>query len=177
MSGLRTSSPFPFPFLIPLSLALLSACSSSPGGGPEVDAAPADDLPACSLGTTMAAIEEKLFRDPIKCYACHMTVNGKHSLYPTTLEFTSPNLAARMVDKPTESDPMLGQCRGRILVPKDDPLNGVFVQKVEKPSCGLRMPQALPPLSADQISCVKRWAILAARSVSASSPGSADAGQ
>jgi hypothetical protein len=172
MSGLRALSS-PFQFLIPLSFVMLSACSSAPGGATPDGGI--DDLPDCKLGTSMAAIEDKLFRG-IKCATCHsLTPSGMHPLYPTNLEFTSPNLAARMVDKPADPDnPAKGQCRGRILVPKDDPLNGVFVEKVEKPPCGVRMPQALPPLSADEISCVKRWAIMAARSV----PGStSDAGQ
>jgi hypothetical protein len=74
-------------------------------------------------------------------------------------------LVERVVDKTAESDPSKGKCGGRILVPKNDPLGGIFVEKVEKTTCGDRMPQALPPLTADEICCVKRWAILAAKSV------------
>jgi hypothetical protein len=163
----RTSSTFPF--LISLSFALLSACSGSSGGSDAVS----DDLPPCSVGSTMAQIEEKLFRGP-KCSTCHvLTPSGGHPLYPTNLEFSTPNLAERMVDRPTEPDPTKGQCRGRILVPKNDPLSGIFVQKVEMPPCGARMPQALPALSASEISCVKRWAIMAARSVPVSADGGA----
>jgi hypothetical protein len=148
---------------LPLSMLLAAACS---GGGGEAGPPDASDgLPACSLGSTMAEIEEKLFRST-KCSVCHMlTPSGQFPLYPTRLDLGSPGLAERVVDKPTESDPTKGKCAGRILVPKNDPLNGVFVEKVERPSCGDPMPQALPALKPDEVSCVKRWAILAARSV------------
>jgi hypothetical protein len=122
-------------------------------------------MPPCSLGLTMADIEQKLFLG-MKCKTCHaLTPSGAHPLYPTNLEFTTPGLAERMVDKMTEVDPAKGKCAGRVLVPKNDPLGGIFVEKVEKPSCGDRMPQALPALNADEVSCVKRWAMLAAKSV------------
>jgi hypothetical protein len=154
--------------VVPFSFTLLAACS--PGSSEHLT--PTDDggtqmeqLPACSLGTSMADIEAKLFRG-IKCSICHMlTPSGQHPLYPTNLEFTTPNLAARMVDQPSEADPMKGKCAGRILVPKDDPLGGLFVEKVTHPTCGDRMPQAMPPLNDDNVNCVKRWAILAAQSV------------
>src|SRR6185436_1279299 len=102
-----------------------------------------------------------------KCRACHhLTPSGAFPLYPTRLDLGSPGLAERMVDKEAQADTNLGKCQGRILVPKNDPLNGVFVQKVlENPPCGVRMPQGLPVLKPDEIACVKRWAMLAAASV------------
>jgi hypothetical protein len=122
-------------------------------------------LPGCSLGLTMDEIEQKLLNGD-KCRACHhLTPSGTFPLYPTRLDLGSPGLAERMVDKSAEADPTKGKCAGRILVPKNDPLSGLFVEKVENPSCGDRMPQALPPLTPDEICCVKRWAILAAKSV------------
>jgi hypothetical protein len=157
-----------FHVVLPLSLAMLSACSPGSTGPAKPDPADADvgqQLPACSLGTSMADIEQKLFRG-IKCSICHsLTPSGMHPLYPTNLEFTSPNLAQRMVDQMSESDPTKGKCPNRILVPKNDPLSGLFVEKVVKPTCGDRMPQAMPALNEDNISCVKRWAIMAAQSV------------
>ena len=153
-------------FTWPLTAALFSACSSAGDPAPPPpDAMPDDGMPPCSLGPTMADIETKLFQG-MKCKTCHvLTPTGMHPLYPTNLDLGSPGLAERMVDKPTESDPLKGKCRERVLVPKMDPLGGIFVEKVEKPSCGDRMPQALPALSADEVSCVKRWAILAAKSI------------
>lgn len=151
-----------FLFSLPL---LLGSCSSGdlPAGTPDAD--PGDGMPSCSLGLTMPEIEEKLFRG-MKCKTCHvLTPSGAHPLYPTNLEFSTPGLAERMVDKMTEADPAKGKCAGRVLVPKNDPLSGIFVEKVEKPTCGDRMPQALPALNADEVSCVKRWAILAAKSI------------
>jgi hypothetical protein len=146
----------------PLTFALLSGCSS--GGSDTADAG--DGMPSCTLGSTMPEIEDKLLRGD-KCKTCHtLTSMGLHPLYPTNLEFTTPDIAARMVDKPSESDPFKGKCSGRILIPKDDPLNGLFVQKIlTPPPCGDRMPQALPPLTANEASCLQRWAILAAKSV------------
>lgn len=148
-----------------LIIPFLAACGGVSSGG-EPAGPDADALPACSLGTTMADIEAKLFHSA-KCSVCHaLTPSGMRPLYPTNLDLGSPDLAARMVDKPTESDPARGKCAGRVLVPKNDPLGGVFVDKVaEKPVCGDRMPQALPRLSADEVSCVKRWALLAAQSI------------
>ena len=117
----------------------------------------------------MADIEQKLFRSG-KCRACHaLTPSGQRPLYPTTLDLGSPGLAERMVDKLAEANPSLGKCAGRVLVPSSDPLGGLLIEKVAlaMPSCGAREPQALPPLSADEISCVKRWAVLAAEAVRA----------
>jgi hypothetical protein len=145
-----------------LTFALASGCGST--GEPTAPDS-GDGMPGCSLGLTMAEIEVKLFQG-MKCKTCHvLTPTGMHPLYPTNLDLGSPGLAERMVDKPTESDPAKGKCAGRVLVPKNDPLGGIFVEKVERQSCGDRMPQALPALNADEVSCVKRWAILAAKSV------------
>ena len=154
-----------FLFAWPLLFVSISGCSSGETTPIVPDADPGDGMPPCSLGTTMPDIEEKLFRG-MKCKTCHvLTPSGAHPLYPTNLEFSTPGLAERMVDKMTEADPAKGKCAGRVLVPKNDPLSGIFVEKVEKPTCGDRMPQALPALNADEVSCVKRWAILAAKSI------------
>jgi hypothetical protein len=158
MSGSRALSSL---LTSTLFFLLVPACGGGDTGTPDAG----DGFPPCSLGLTMADIEEKLFKGN-DCKVCHtLTATGQKPLYPTNLDLGSPGLAMRMVDQPTESDPMKGKCAGRILVPKMDPLHGVFVEKVEHPSCGDRMPQALPPLNADKISCVKRWAMLAAMSV------------
>ena len=161
MQGLRSSRCALGLFAF-LNLTVPAGCGSSGGGGSDGS----DNLPACSLGSSMADIEKNLFRGP-KCSVCHvLTPSGQHPLYPTNLDLGSPGLAARMVDKMSESDPNKGKCPGRILVPKADPTNGLFVQKVmAMPPCGDRMPQGMPALSDDEISCVKRWAILAAQSV------------
>jgi hypothetical protein len=122
-------------------------------------------MPGCSLGLTLDEIQQKLFNGD-KCRACHhLTPSGAFPLYPTRLDLGSPGLTQRVVDQISESDPSKGKCAGRILVPKNDPLGGLFVEKVEKPTCGDRMPQTLPALTADEIRCVQRWAILAAKSV------------
>jgi hypothetical protein len=151
--------------LVVFAFPMLPACSSGGGEPPP----PADggtvELPACALGPNMEDIEKKLFRS-IRCSICHgRDAMGNLPLQPTTLDLSSPGLAARMVDQMAEMDTHKGKCQGRILVPKDDPLGGLFVAKVVNPPCGLRMPQDLPMLKPDEISCVKRWAILAARSV------------
>ena len=149
-----------------LFVASQPGCSSGEAAGPpDAGDDAGDGMPGCILGSTMPEIEEKLFRG-MKCKTCHtLTPTGMHPLYPTNLEFTTPNLAARMVDQPTEAEPAKGKCAGRILIPRNDPLSGVFVEKVTTPTCGDRMPQALPPLNEDEVSCVKRWAVLAAKSV------------
>jgi glucose/arabinose dehydrogenase len=114
----------------------------------------------------MAEIEQNLFRGPA-CNTCHVrTAGGALPLHPTNLDLGSPGLAERMVDQPSESNPDKGKCPGRVLVPRNRPTDGLLVEKVMAATCGDRMPQALPALNADQISCVKRWAILAAQSVS-----------
>jgi hypothetical protein len=154
-------------FLFAWPLTFLPACH--PGNEPAGPADASDGLPPCSLGSTLDDIQQKLFVSD-RCKPCHhLTPSGAFPLYPTHLDLGSPGLPERMVDKMSESDPTKGKCAGRILVPKSDPLNGLFVEKVVKPTCGDRMPQAMPPLNDDQVSCVKRWAILAAQSV-ASSP-------
>jgi hypothetical protein len=132
--------------------------------------ATSSDKPVCFLGETMEDVEAKLFRGD-KCRACHVrTPSGMLPLYPTTLDLGSPGLAERIVDKPAESRPNLGRCAGRILVPSSDPTAGLLVEKVEQspPSCGDRQPQALPALTADEISCVKRWAMMAVEAINAS---------
>jgi hypothetical protein len=144
-------------------LSLLPACH--PGDDGPADAA--DGLPPCSIGSTMDEIQQKLFAGD-RCRTCHhLTASGAFPLYPTRLDLGSPGLPERVVDKMAEADPAKGKCAGRILVPKNDPLGGLFVEKVvlAKPSCGDRMPQALPALKDDEVSCVKRWALLAAQSV------------
>ena len=146
-------------FLFAWPLALLPACSSGDGAMPDAG------MPTCTLGSTMEEIQEKLFAGD-KCRACHhLTPSGAFPLYPTRLDLGSPGLAERMVDKMAEADPTKGKCAGRILVPKTDPLGGLFVEKVQNPTCGDRMPQALPMLKPDEIACVKLWAMLAAQSV------------
>jgi hypothetical protein len=135
-----------------------------PDASPALEAAvPADadeTIPfPCSLGTTMAVVESKIFQGP-KCVTCH----GRVTLFPTNLDLASASLATRVVDKPSSSDPMKGKCPGRVLVPRDNPTQGLFVQKVEaSPPCGDQMPQGMFPLTDDEISCIKMWATLAAR--------------
>jgi hypothetical protein len=145
-------------FLFAWPLVVTAACSSGEGSAP-------DAMPTCTIGSTMEEIQDKLFAGD-KCRACHhLTPSGAFPLYPTRLDLGSPGLPERMVDKMAEADSSKGKCAGRILVPKNDPLGGLFVEKVVKPACGDRMPQALPMLSPDEIACVKRWAMLAAQSV------------
>lgn len=118
---------------------------------------------SCTLGSTMAAIEQTLFKGP-KCLACHQRV----TLYPTRLDLVSDGLANRVVDKIADPvNPMFGKCAGQPLVPRDNPTGGLFIQKLESamPSCGDRMPQGLLPLTADEISCAKLWAMLAVQMV------------
>ena len=144
--------------LVLMALAVACGDSATPAGS-DPCAGSRTDLPVCSLGCTMADIEQKLFKS--KCPACH----GRVTLYPTTLDLESDGLAARVVDQPAEVDPDKGKCAGKILVPRQDPLGGLFVEKVESPtpSCGIAMPQNAPLLGADEIACVKRWALLAAQ--------------
>lgn len=140
--------------------ALAVSCGGSrPLPAPDPCAGSTMELPSCSLGCTMADIEQVLFKP--KCVACH----GRVTLYPTTLDLESDGLAARVVDQPAEDNPDKGKCAGKILVPRQDPLGSIFVEKVESltPSCGIAMPQNAPPLGADEIACVKRWALLAAQ--------------
>jgi hypothetical protein len=149
-----------FLFTWPLILASSSGCHPADEASPDAG----DGMPPCALGSTMAEIEQNFFSGD-KCRSCHhLTPSGAFPLYPTRLDLGSPGLAGRMVDKMAEADPTKGKCQGRILVPKSDPLHGLFVEKVEKPTCGDRMPQALPALKPDEVSCVKRWAVLAAQS-------------
>jgi hypothetical protein len=156
-----------FVFTWPLTVALLSGCSSSGESGPPPDAMPDDGMPACSMGPTMADIEQKLFVGT-KCKLCHVRVSpdGPLPLYPTTLDLGSPGLAARVVDKMAEPGTK-GKCQGQVLLPRSDPLGSLFVEKVEAtlPRCGDRMPIAMIRLNADEVSCVKRWAVLAAKSI------------
>ncbi len=128
-------------------------------GGKDAAGPNRSELPTCTLGATMADIEQKLFRGP-KCMICH----GRVTLFPTTLDLASEGLAARVVNKLGEANPDKGKCAGKPMLAKQDPLTGVFVEKVAvaRPSCGDPMPQALPRLTDDEISCVKRWALMAA---------------
>jgi hypothetical protein len=147
-----------------------AACSPTDvghfGDGPvapkAADAGPSAPPPVggCVLGSTMGDIETKLFQTQ-KCVLCH----GKLSLFPTSLDLFSPNLAGRVVDKLGEANPMKGKCAGKVMVPRDNPTGGLFVEKVveARPSCGDRMPQAMPPLSDDEITCVKAWVTMAAQ--------------
>jgi hypothetical protein len=138
----------------------LVGCDGGGGGAGKDTAGPiSSELPSCALGANMADIEEKLFRGP-QCMACH----GRVTLFPTTLDLASEGLAARVVDKLAEANPDKGKCAGKPMLAKQDPFAGVFVEKVAvaRPSCGDPMPQAMPRLTADEISCVKRWALLAA---------------
>jgi hypothetical protein len=148
-------------------LAMVDA--AAPDSPIDAMGATSSDKPACFLGETMEDVEAKLFRGD-KCRVCHVrTSSGMLPLYPTTLDLGSPGLAERMVDKPAESRPNLGKCAGRILVPSSDPTSGLLVEKVAQspPSCGDRQPQALPALTADEISCIKRWAIMAVEAINA----------
>jgi hypothetical protein len=113
----------------------------------------------CSLYASMAEIEQKLLRGP-KCLLCH----GKMSLFPTSFDVMSPDIAGRVVDRPAEGNPAKGKCGGKVLVPKDNPTAGVFFEKMEKatPSCGDRMPQSMMALSPDEIACMKAWVMMAA---------------
>jgi hypothetical protein len=111
----------------------------------------------------MDAIERALFKGP-KCLVCHQKV----TLYPTRLDLASDGLANRVVDKAADPvNPTFGKCAGRMLVPRDNPTGGLFVEKLESvmPPCGDRMPQNMLPLTADEISCAKLWATLAVQAV------------
>jgi hypothetical protein len=151
--------------VVSLAFGIVSM-SCAPGTTPTPhagDAAPmAEAGIGCVLGGTMAEIEQKLFHGP-KCLVCHQ----KMTLFPTSFDMMSDNLAARVVDKEGEADPNKGKCAHKILVPRDNPTGGIFVEKVEKamPSCGDRMPQSMAALSTDEITCVRVWATLAAQSV------------
>jgi hypothetical protein len=161
MYGLRSLLSV-FLFAWPLTFAALSGCHPGDDGN-AADAG--NGMPTCTLGSTMEEIQQNLFAGD-KCRACHhLTPSGAFPLYPTRLDLGSPGLPERMVDKMAEADPGKGKCSGRVLVPKNDPLGGLFVEKVVMPTCGDRMPQALPALKPDEIACVKRWAMLAAQSV------------
>src|SRR4051812_2719786 len=168
MSHLRSTSVLrPSGLLLSLVFTLLAACSpgeapagagGNGGGGGGGMGGNGGDLPACSLGTTTADIEKKLFQGT-KCSTCH----SKPTVFPTTMDTVSPGLADRVLDKMAETDAMKGKCSGRALAPKDDPASGLFYEKVsQKPACGDRMPQSMPALSADEISCVKRWLLMVA---------------
>ncbi len=110
-----------------------------------------------SLATTMADVEAKIFRSS-KCLLCHTKVTQ----FMTSLDLESDNLAARVVDKMAEANPAKGQCPDKPLLPKADPLGGLFVKKVLKThDCGKPMPQG-ESLTRDEVECVKMWAILAA---------------
>jgi hypothetical protein len=113
----------------------------------------------CALYDTMADIEQKLLKGP-KCLLCH----AKMSLFPTSFDLASPDLAGRVVDRPAEGNPAKGKCSGKLLVPKDNPTAGVLFEKVNTatPSCGDRMPQSMAALSAEEIACVKAWVMMAA---------------
>jgi hypothetical protein len=151
--------------------ASIAACDGTtapagPAAPPPVEVPPTPDAGeapvaafACSLGTTMADIERKLFRSA-KCAVCH----GRLTTVPTSLDLVSDGLAARVVDRPAEGNPAKGRCAGRMLLARDDPTGGLFVEKVERrpPTCGVAMPDGLPRLTPDEISCVKLWATLAA---------------
>jgi hypothetical protein len=144
-------------------LLLAMGCDGSDeAASPTPPAAPAAVVTIpCSLGSTMAEIEHKLFQSA-KCAVCHGRLPG----VPTSLDLVSDGLAGRLVDRPAEPSPARGRCAGRILVPSNDPTGGLLVEKVERrpTSCGVTMPDGLPRLTADEISCVKRWATLAAAS-------------
>jgi hypothetical protein len=144
------------PGLAGLALLVVS-CGGGSGGEVITEDAGAN---GCTLGSTMAAVETRLFRGP-KCALCHT----QPTLYPTSLDLISEGLATRVVDQPASSDPSKGKCMGRVLVPRGDPLGGLFVEKVKAAhqSCGDRMPQNLPPLTAGEIACVELWAMLAVR--------------
>lgn len=153
--------------LLSLALALLGACTPGttdidPGTGGMSGTGGmngTDDLPTCKSGNSMADIEKNVFQS-MKCSSCH----SKMTLFPTTMDTVSPGLAERVVGKKAESDPLKGKCADRDLLPKDDPTSGLFYEKVAgKPACGDRMPQALAPLTPDEITCVKRWVLMAAK--------------
>jgi hypothetical protein len=135
--------------------------AGAPATGDVMTGSQGDAGVSCTLGNTMAAIEQTLFKGP-RCLACHQRV----TLYPTRLDLVSDGLANRVVDKLADAvNPMFGKCAGRTLVPRDNPTGGLFIEKLENPtqSCGDRMPQSMLPLTADEISCAKLWATLAAQ--------------
>jgi hypothetical protein len=145
------------------AVAVAGGCGGGGGGQSTAEAGAGDGggLPACALGPTMADVEQKLFRGP-KCSPCH----GVVTLYPTSLDLASDGLAARIVDKQAAgNNPLKGMCDGHALLPANAPLTGLFVEKVADPhpSCGDPMPQGMPRLTADEIACVKRWALQAAK--------------
>ncbi len=122
------------------------------------------DLLTCTMSTSMAEIEQKLLVKPMgKCWPCHR----QPTLFPTTFDLYKSGLAARVVDQTGALPKGLdqGKCADKPLLPKATPLAGLFVEKVEQamPSCGGPMPPpGLARLTADEISCIKRWAMLAA---------------
>ena len=68
------------------------------------------------------------------------------------LDLVSPNVAARLVDVPGSS------CGGRPLIDSANPVDSALLDRLlPEPECGLRMPRALPPLSAEDTACVAQW--------------------
>jgi hypothetical protein len=169
---MKTTSPLRAIVLIAAGIVSVASCSPTDvghfGDGPAAprapDAGPIAVVPpgsgGCVLGSTMGDIESKLFQGT-KCVICH----GKMSLFPTSLDLASPNLAGRVVDRQGEANPLKGKCAGKVMVPRDNPTGGLFVEKVVQPmpSCGDRMPQGMPALSNDEIACVKAWVTMAAQ--------------
>ncbi len=131
------------------------------GGTSSPDAAP-EPAPPCTLSVDL---ESGLLRPRCATSGCH-----SESDQAAGLDLQSPGVLARL------SGAGAVTCPGRVLVVPGRPSQSYLLDKLgPSPACGRTMPLGAAPLSADEVSCLRRWVSLAMGSGPVDA-GPADAG-
>lgn len=96
-------------------------------------------------------VEKDIFQDRCATEFCHGAVERPAA----ELDLVSEGVAERIIGAPS-------WCAGDPLIEPGDPTGGVFIEKLDDPPCGLRMPVGERPLSAAEVHCVREWIVTAA---------------
>lgn len=94
-------------------------------------------------------VENELLAAKCGAGACHDAEDPE-----ANLDLVSPGVRSRLLDVPSDT------CAQRILIDSTDPELSFLLEKLyPQPECGSQMPHSSPPLSVEEVECVRRWVL------------------
>ncbi len=94
-------------------------------------------------------VENELLVDKCGSGACHDADDPE-----ANLDLVSPDVRSRLADVASDT------CSGRTLIDSADPGISFMLEKLyPQPECGSQMPHSSPPLSDQEVECIRRWVV------------------